>query len=136
MSKEFGILNEKLKTRTPLEIKGQFIDLFEFYKYGKLLPMLQATICVKGKTIRTPSITFTPRSIHCNLTEQQLWSFRKNPFTLIFADDSDFDTLDSKFKDIYFAEGISVKSGWIIDSKNQNIWVYVAIIMVGKILIQ
>ncbi|CAG8768716.1 24904_t:CDS:1, partial [Racocetra persica] len=44
---EFEILNEKLKTCAPLEIKGQPIDLFEFDNSGKLIPMPLATIFVE-----------------------------------------------------------------------------------------
>ncbi|CAG8586791.1 14924_t:CDS:2, partial [Racocetra persica] len=69
--------------------------------------------------------------IYCNLTEQQHWSFRGELFTPIFvvevgviAKDSDFDMLNSKFRNVYFVEGTSVKLGWIIDPRNKDIWVY------------
>ncbi|CAG8751076.1 10344_t:CDS:2 [Racocetra persica] len=85
----------------------------------------------RGKTIRAPDVAFMPRNIYCNLTEQQRWSFRGEPFTPIFIvevgvieNKSDFDKLDSKFRDVYFGEGTSVKLGWIIDPKNKKIWVY------------
>ncbi|CAG8784342.1 5927_t:CDS:1, partial [Racocetra fulgida] len=40
----------------------------------------------------------------------------------VITKDSDFDKLNSKFRDDYFAEETSVKLRWIINPKNKNIW--------------
>ncbi|CAG8553244.1 15719_t:CDS:2 [Dentiscutata erythropus] len=126
---DFELLNEHLKTCSPLEIDEQPIDLFELDKAGKLLPMPQATINVEAVVATIVALL----DLWNEQTGQNgiLTTSQGDPFTPIFVvevgvitKNSDFDKLDSKFKDIYFAEGTSVKLGWLIDPKHKNIWSY------------
>ncbi|CAG8701076.1 5279_t:CDS:1, partial [Ambispora gerdemannii] len=86
---------------------------------------------VEGRTIRAPDIAFTPRNIYRNLTAQQLWTFQGQPFTPVFVvevgdttKNSDFERLNEKFKNIYFAPETSVQLGWLVDPRNQQLWSY------------
>ncbi|CAG8809954.1 20139_t:CDS:2, partial [Racocetra fulgida] len=93
---EFELVNEQLKTRT-LKIDGNPVDLFEFNK-GKLLPMPQNPINKEAsgfdfdvsvqRTIRAPDVAFIPKNIYQGYQE--------------------FEDLDRKFREIYFATSSSV----------------------------
>ncbi|CAG8754645.1 2726_t:CDS:1, partial [Funneliformis mosseae] len=53
-----------------------------------------------GKKIRAPDVAFTPKDTHRNLNEQQLWTFKGEPFTPIFVvevGDIGTDTTNSAF---------------------------------------
>ncbi|CAG8802350.1 10004_t:CDS:2, partial [Dentiscutata erythropus] len=90
---------------------------------------------VRGRrTIRAPDVSFTLKNVYHHLTQQQLWTFKGEPFTPTVAievsdtiKDSDtkkkkvFDDLDEKFKSEYFAVGTS---GLLIDPKNERMWIY------------
>ncbi|RHZ88066.1 hypothetical protein Glove_26g292 [Diversispora epigaea] len=91
-----------------------------------------------GRTIRAPDVSFTSKNVYRHLTQQQLWTFKGEPFTPMVVievsdtiKDSDtnkkkkaFDDLDEKFKFEYFAVGTSVQIGWLIDPKNERMWIY------------
>ncbi|CAG8552395.1 17545_t:CDS:2 [Dentiscutata erythropus] len=79
---------------------------------------------VRGRrTIRAPDVSFTSKNVYRHLTQQQLWTFKGEPFTptvvIEVSDtikDSDtkkknkvFDDLDEKFKSEYLAVGTSVQ---------------------------
>ena len=49
---------------------------------------------------------------------------RINLIAYLLLDRSKFRKADSKFKDVYFARGTSVKMGLLVDPKNQHIWIY------------
>ncbi|CAG8627466.1 10212_t:CDS:2 [Diversispora eburnea] len=91
-----------------------------------------------GRMIRAPDVSFTSKNVYRHLTQQQLWTFKGEPFTPMVVievsdtiKDSDtnkkkkaFDDLDEKFKFEYFSVGTSVQLGWLIDPKNKGIWIY------------
>ncbi|CAG8743549.1 3122_t:CDS:2, partial [Gigaspora rosea] len=138
---EFEYINDQLKYHT-FEINGQPVNLFEHDKNGKLIPMPQSTINMEAvvseigrqlgrRTIRAPDVSFTSKDVYCHLTQQQLWTFKGEPFTpMIVIEVSDttkkkvFDDLDEKFKIEYFAMGTSVQMGLLIDPKNEKMWIY------------
>jgi hypothetical protein len=85
----------------------------------------------RQQIIQSPSVAFIPKNIYNSLDEDQLWSFESEPFTPIFVIEvvniisrEQFDEIDYKFKHIYFTTGTSVELGWLIDPKNQDIWIY------------
>jgi len=49
---------------------------------------------------------------------------RINLIAYLLLDRSKFREKDSKFKDVYFVRGTSVKMGLLVDPKNQHIWIY------------
>ncbi|GBB90560.1 hypothetical protein RclHR1_17560002 [Rhizophagus clarus] len=88
-------------------------------------------VTINSQKIRAPDIAFTPEDTFLSLDENQLWSFKGQPFTPKFivevADISRKDVgnkIDAKIKRDYFANGTSVELGWLIDPKNCAIWVY------------
>ncbi|CAG8520992.1 5085_t:CDS:2 [Paraglomus occultum] len=83
--------------------------------------------------IRIPDVAFTSKEICHRLSNRQIWTFQGEAFSptvVVEVDDFDniqgskFREMDSKFKDIYFARGTSVKIGLLIDPKNHHIWLY------------
>ncbi|GBC07665.1 hypothetical protein RclHR1_07600004 [Rhizophagus clarus] len=87
---------------------------------------------VNGKRkIRAPHVAFIPENILSSLDKDQLWSFNGQPFTPIFvvevinvSNDRILNEVDTRFKNDYFANGTSVRLGWLIDPKNHAIWTY------------
>jgi Uma2 family endonuclease len=84
-----------------------------------------------NQKIRAPDVAYTPENTFLSLDENQLWSFKGQPFTPIFIVEVANLTnkvvakdVDNKIKKDYFADGTSVKLGWLIDPINCNIWVY------------
>ena len=82
-----------------------------------------------GRTIRAPDVAFTPKQTYCNLTQQQLLTFRGQPFSPIFAVEvedlsvaSKLSELTRKFKDEYFPAGVEL--GWLIDPRGKDIYVF------------
>ncbi|RIA96686.1 putative restriction endonuclease-domain-containing protein [Glomus cerebriforme] len=81
--------------------------------------------------IRAPDIAFTPMETCLSLDDNQLWSFKGQPFTPNFVvevanleNNALEKIIDTKIKKDYFAMNTSVKLGWLIDPKNCVIWVY------------
>ncbi|RIA96704.1 hypothetical protein C1645_733053 [Glomus cerebriforme] len=81
--------------------------------------------------IRAPDIAFTPMETCLSLDDNQLWSFKGQPFTPNFVvevanleNKAIENSVDAKIKKDYFAMDTSVKLGWLIDPKNCIVWVY------------
>jgi Uma2 family endonuclease len=82
-----------------------------------------------GRTIRAPDVAFTPKETYRNLDEQQLYTFRGDPFNPTFAaevedvsHDSKLSELTKKFKDVYFPAGVQL--GWLADPVNRRFYVF------------
>ncbi|CAG8715848.1 7468_t:CDS:2, partial [Cetraspora pellucida] len=84
------------------------------------------------RTIRAPDIAFISKNIYRSLDRQQQWTFKGQPFTPTFVLEvaivrenyQEFNDLDQKFREIYFATSSSVDLGWLVDSKNKQIYIY------------
>ncbi|CAG8583872.1 3524_t:CDS:2, partial [Scutellospora calospora] len=84
------------------------------------------------RTIRAPDVAFIPKNIYRSLDHQQQWTFKGQSFTPTFVvevavvqeDYQEFNDLDKKFREIYFATGSSVGLGWLVDPKNKQIYIY------------
>ncbi|CAG8560609.1 16563_t:CDS:2 [Acaulospora morrowiae] len=111
------LYSDLIKICSSSEVNGQPINLFDLNKNGKLVPMPQATHCMKitiaeivrqlgQKTIRAPDISFISKS--------------GQPFTPMFIVEvgnitiiSMFKELDNRFKHKYFADRTSVQLNWL-----------------------
>ncbi|CAG8789307.1 9200_t:CDS:1, partial [Cetraspora pellucida] len=68
------------------------------------------------RTIHAPDVAFIPKNIYRSLDHQQQWTFKGQPFTPTFVVEvtvvregyQEFNDLDKKFREIYFATGSSV----------------------------
>lgn len=89
--------------------------------------------CISGqRTIRAPDISFISKNIYRSLDCQQQWTFKGQPFTPIFVVEvaivregyQEFNDLDQKFREIYFATSSSVDLGWLVDPMNKQIYIY------------
>lgn len=76
-------------------------------------------------------VGFLTREAYNGLTQQQRQTFQGAPFSPIFAVEvadvsgsSDFQRLDRKIKDDYFADESSVQLAWLIDPVNKEIHLY------------
>ncbi|GET03545.1 hypothetical protein GLOIN_2v1840344 [Rhizophagus clarus] len=82
------------------------------------------------RKIRAPHIAFTPEDTYDSLNEKQLWTLEGRPFTPIFVAEVNvinhaiFNEIDNRFKNDYFADGTSVRLGWLLDPRNKMIWTY------------
>ncbi|CAG8769673.1 16454_t:CDS:2 [Cetraspora pellucida] len=84
------------------------------------------------RTIRAPDVAFIPKNIYRSLDHQQQWSFKGQSFTPTFIVKvavvregyQEFNDLDQKFREIYFATSSSVDLGWLVDPKNKQIYIY------------
>ncbi|CAG8736799.1 15429_t:CDS:2, partial [Racocetra fulgida] len=142
---KFEYINNQLKYHT-FKINRQPVNLFKHDKNGNLIPMPQATINIEAviseivkqlgnwnvqtggfnfyiggrRMIRIPDISFTSKNVYRHLTQQQLWTFKGEPFIpMVVIEVSDtikdfntnkkkkvFDDLDEKFKFKHFAGDI------------------------------
>ena len=83
------------------------------------------------RKIDAPDVAFLSREVYNNLTKQQRRTFQGPPFSPIFAvkvadisKQSDFERLDFKIKNDYFAMESSVRLAWLIDPVNKKIHLY------------
>ncbi|CAG8724344.1 8372_t:CDS:2, partial [Acaulospora morrowiae] len=86
---EFEFINNQLKTHT-LEIEGQPVNLFDFDRNRKLIPMPQSpfsrelggfNFAVGGvETIRASNVAYITKETKNQLDEFQNWSFKDDPF--------------------------------------------------------
>ncbi|CAG8841056.1 21027_t:CDS:1, partial [Racocetra persica] len=84
------------------------------------------------RTIRAPDVAFIPKNIYRSLDHQQQWTFKGQSFTPTFIAEvavvregyQEFNDLDKKFSEIYFATDSSVCLGWLVDPKNKQIYIY------------
>ncbi|CAJ0636832.1 9230_t:CDS:2 [Entrophospora sp. SA101] len=74
------------------------------------------------RAIRTPDVAFIPKNIYRSLNHQQQWTFMGQPFTPTCVVEvavtqegyQEFNDLDQKFREVYFATGSSVELGWVV----------------------
>ncbi|CAJ0829798.1 13149_t:CDS:2 [Entrophospora sp. SA101] len=85
------------------------------------------------RAIRAPDVAFIPKNIYRSLNHQQQWTFKgQQPFTLTCVVEvavtqegyQEFNDLDQKFREVYFATGSSVELGWLVDPQNKQIYIY------------
>ncbi|CAG8453887.1 1026_t:CDS:2 [Paraglomus brasilianum] len=83
------------------------------------------------RKIDAPDVAFLSREVYDSLTKQQRRTFQGPPFSPIFAvkvadisKQSDFERLDFKIKNDYFAMESSVRLAWLIDPVNKKIHLY------------
>nr|CAG8536110.1 4568_t:CDS:2 [Entrophospora candida] len=84
------------------------------------------------RAICAPDVAFTPKNIYCLLNHQQQWTFKGQPFTPTCVVEvavtqegyQEFNDLDQKFREVYFATGSSVELGWLVDPQNKQIYIY------------
>ncbi|CAG8836286.1 22617_t:CDS:2, partial [Gigaspora margarita] len=121
------------------EINGQPVNLFEHDKNGNLIPMPQATINMEAvvseivkqlsaitsfqgsfnfhvrdrRTIHAPDISFTLKNVSDTIKDSDTNKKKKV-----------FDDLNKKFKFEYFAIGTLVQIGFLINLKNEKMWIY------------
>lgn len=77
-------------------------------------------------TIRLPDVAYTPRQVDRNLVENQVWTYRGDPFVPSFVVEIDKlkgrnsqrKALDRKMRDEYFPNGVQL--GWLIDPRPQH----------------
>ncbi|KAL1920699.1 uncharacterized protein VTP21DRAFT_1076 [Calcarisporiella thermophila] len=84
---------------------------------------------LEGREIRAPDVAFTPKEIYRALDEQQLDTFRGQPFHPTFvvevedvSSSSKLAELTEKFKEIYFNAGVDL--GWLINPANKKIYIF------------
>ncbi|KAL4093060.1 hypothetical protein PRIC1_012049 [Phytophthora ramorum] len=74
-------------------------------------------------TVRTPDISYIPRCVGRDLSDQQLWEYAEEPYNPSFVveidklcgEDSQLGALDRKMRNEFFQH--SVQLGWLIDSR-------------------
>ncbi|CAG8582086.1 11339_t:CDS:2 [Paraglomus brasilianum] len=83
------------------------------------------------RKIDAPDVAFLSREVYDSLTKQQRRTFQGPPFSPIFAvkvadisKQSDFERLDFKIKNDYFAMESSVRLAWLIDPVNKKLHLY------------
>ncbi|CAG8653230.1 12492_t:CDS:2, partial [Racocetra fulgida] len=112
---EFELINEQLK-KNPIEVDGEPVDLFEFID-NKLVPMPQRAFKM-GAVVSEIAAQLGQWNVRTRKNGIITSSQGGEPFSPIFvveveniAKQSNFNKLDSKFKDIYFAKESAVQLG-------------------------
>ncbi|CEG40554.1 conserved hypothetical protein [Plasmopara halstedii] len=76
-----------------------------------------------GPKVRLPDVAYTPRYDDRNLTPEQIWTYRSEPYVPTFVveidklsgSSSQLQALDQKMRNEYFQHGVEL--GWLIDPR-------------------
>ncbi|KAI9988801.1 hypothetical protein PInf_022385 [Phytophthora infestans] len=99
------------------------IKLKRALKVRHLQLKLKRLKTTKRTLVRMPDVAYTPRDDDRNLTREQMWTYRGDPYVPTFVVEIDelsgrgskLSALDGKMRNEYFQHGVQL--GWLIDPR-------------------